>query len=228
MAVADFPVVVATPGMSIGGGFEVVLHAQHVIAHSNSVMGLVESLVGVIPSGGGCKELLYRWMEKLNLTPDNINEASWKTFMCIGYGRTASSPVLAKQLAMLRDSDDYLMNRDRLLPGALDYINNDSRGVKATHYDRPTLTMPGREVYQEMAEWLDKGHAKGMFTPHDTVVGRAVASIVTGGEDVEAGTQWTEQDLYDAERRAFLKLVKTEATQARINSMLDLGVTLRN
>ncbi|KAG1651236.1 hypothetical protein GQR58_027373 [Nymphon striatum] len=106
-------------------------------------------------------------MEKLNLTPDNINEASWKTFMCIGYGRTASSPVLAKQLAMLRDSDDYLMNRDRLLPSALDYINNGSstssgESAKATHYDRPTLTMPGREVYQEMAEWLDKGHAKGM------------------------------------------------------------------
>ncbi len=65
MAIADFPVVVATPGMSIGGGFEVVLHAHHVVAHANSVMGLVESLVGVIPSGGGCKELLYRWVEKL-------------------------------------------------------------------------------------------------------------------------------------------------------------------
>ncbi len=79
-----------------------------------------------------------------------------------------------------------------------------------------------------MAEWLDKGHAKGMFTPHDTIVGRAVASIVTGGEDVEAGTVWSEQDLYDAERRAFLRLVQTDATQARINSMLDLGQTLRN
>ncbi len=67
-----------------------------------------------------------------------------------------------------------------------------------------------------------------MFTPHDTIVGRAVASIVTGGEDVEAGTVWSEQDLYDAERRAFLRLVQTDATQARINSMLDLGQTLRN
>ncbi|WP_299871189.1 3-hydroxyacyl-CoA dehydrogenase/enoyl-CoA hydratase family protein [uncultured Cocleimonas sp.] len=225
MAVADFPVVVATPGMSIGGGFEVVLHAQHVIAHSNSVMGLVESMVGVIPSGGGCKELLYRWMDKLNLTPDNIDEAAWKTFMTIGYGRTASSPVIAKELAMLRDSDTFLMNRDRLLSSALDYIHS---GAKAEYYERPALSMPGKEVYQAMAEWLDKGHAKGMFTPHDTVVGRAVASIVTGGEDVVAGTVWSEQDLYDAERRAFLKLAKTEATQARINSMLDLGQTLRN
>lgn len=225
MAIADFPVVVATPGMSIGGGFEVVLHAQHVVAHANSVMGLVESLVGVIPSGGGCKELLYRWLEKLNLETTDIAEASWKAFMSIGYGRTAGSPIIAEQIAMQRQSDEYLMNRDRMLDKALDYIH---AGATATHYDRPNLTMPGKEVYHEMAAWLDKGHSKGMFTPHDTVVGRAVASIVTGGADVEAGTVWSEQDLYDAERRAFLGLVQTEATQARINSMLDLGQTLRN
>ena len=231
MAVADFPVVVATPGMSIGGGFEVVLHAHHVIGHANSVMGLVESLVGVIPGGGGCKELLYRWVEKLNLDGSqsaegsDITKAAWKTFMCIGYGRTASSPMLAEDLAMLRDSDEYLMNRDRMLDKALDYIH---AGATATHYARPNLTMPGKAVYHEMAEWLDNGLAKGWFTPHDTIVGRAVASIVTGGEDVEAGTVWSEQDLYDAERRAFLRLAKTEATQARINSMLDLGQTLRN
>ncbi len=225
MAVSDFPVVVATPGMSIGGGFEVVLHAHHVVGHANSVMGLVESLVGVIPSGGGVKELLYRWVEKLGLETNDIAEASWKAFMCIGYGRTASSPMLAEDLAMLRETDEYLMNRDRMLDKALDYIHS---GAKATHYDRPDLTMPGKAIYHEMAEWLDKGLAKGWFTPHDTIVGRAVASIVTGGEDVEAGTVWSEQDLYDAERRAFLSLVKTEATQARINSMLDLGQTLRN
>ncbi len=225
MAVADFPVVVATPGMSIGGGFEVVLHAQHVIAHANSVMGLVESLVGLIPSGGGCKELLYRWIDKLNLSPQNIDQAAWKAFKLIGYGRTASSPVIAKQFAMLRDSDTFLMNRDRLLPSALAYIH---AGTKATHYPRPALNMPGKTVYHAMEKWLDEGHAKGLFTPHDTVVGRAVATILTGGAEIDAGTVWSEQDLYDAERRAFLSLAKTDATQARINSMLDLGQTLRN
>ena len=68
-------------------------------AHANSVMGLVESLVGVIPSGGGVKELLYRWIEKLGLETSEITEASWKAFMCIGYGRTAGSPILAEDLA---------------------------------------------------------------------------------------------------------------------------------
>ncbi len=224
MASSQLPVVAAPVGLSIGGGFEVVLHAQHVVANANSVTGLVESLVGVVPGGGGCKEILYRWMEKLALTPDNIHDASWKAFMNVGYGRTATSPVLSKKLAMLRPSDTFLMNRDRQLQAAIAHIHNNQPVV---HAQRPTLTMPGREVYQAMAQWLDDTHAKGHLTPHDTIVGRAIASIMSGG-DIDAGTQWTEQDLYDAERRAFLQLVQTSDTQARINSMLDLGRTLRN
>ncbi len=224
MSHADFPVVAAPAGMSIGGGFEVVLHAQHVICHANSVMGLVESLVGVVPAGGGCKENLYRWIDKLDLDVSNIADASWKAFMNIGYGRTATSPQQARKLAMLRDSDPYLMNRDRLLAKAVEYINQQQTPI---HPDRPELTMPGRDVYQAMGEWLDQGHNKGMFTPHDTVTGRAIASIVSGG-DIDAGTVWTEQDLYDAERRAFLSLAQTEATYARISTLLDTGKNLRN
>jgi 3-hydroxyacyl-CoA dehydrogenase len=225
MAAADFPVVAAPSGLSIGGGFEVVLHAQHVICHANSVLGLVESLVGVIPGGGGCKETLYRWVENLNISADsNVDEAAWKAFMNLGYGKTATSPQLALQQAMLRADDSYLMNRDRLLAAAVNYIK---QNPTAQHANRPPLRMPGREVNQAMGDWLDKHHAKGVFTPHDTVVGKAIAAIVTGG-DIDAGTVWSEQDLYDAERRAFLHLVKTDGTQARINSMLDLGRTLRN
>lgn len=224
MSQADFPVVAAPAGMSIGGGFEVVLHAQHVICHSNSVMGLVESLVGVVPSGGGCKENLYRWIDKLDLDTNNIADACWKAFMNLGYGRTATSPQQARKMAMIRDSDPYLMNRDRLLASAVEFVNQQSTPI---HFERPALTMPGREVYQAMGEWLDEGHKKGMFTPHDTVTGRAIASIVSGG-DIDAGTTWTEQDLYDAERRAFLALAQTEATHARISTLLDTGRNLRN
>ena len=120
---ADFPVVVAPVGLSLGGGFEVVLHGKQVICHANSVMGLVESLVGVVPSGGGCKELLYRWKEKLGCDQD-ISEASWKAFMNTGYGRTASSPLLASKLAMIRDNDQYLMNRDRIYQTAIDALHS--------------------------------------------------------------------------------------------------------
>ncbi len=224
MSRAHYPVVAAPSGLSIGGGFEVVLHAQRVICHANSVMGLVESHVGVVPAGGGCKEMLYRWIEKLGLETDGITDACWKAFMNLGYGRTASSPQQAQKLAMIRSTDRFLMNRDRLLASAVEYVNNQSDII---HASRPDLTMPGRELYRAMGQWLDDGHEKGTFTPHDTVVGRAIASIVTGG-DIDAGTLWSEQDLYDAERRAFLYLAKTKSTRERISTLLDTGKNLRN
>ncbi|PID35396.1 MAG: acetoacetyl-CoA reductase, partial [Rhodobacterales bacterium] len=212
MAVADFPVVAAPVGMSIGGGFEVVLHAQHVIAHANSVTGLVETGVGLIPGGGGCKEMLYRWADKLHLSHDNVADAAWKVFMALGYGTTATSPLQAKDMAMLRDSDQWLMNRDRMLNAALEHI------AQATpiHHARPDIAMPGREVYHAMLEWLDKALYKGIILPHDVRVNTGLAQIITGGE-IDAGTVWSEQDLYDAERRVFLELAQTEGTQARIN-----------
>ena len=101
MQTAAFPVVAAPVGMSIGGGFEVVLHAKQVICHANSVTGLVESMVGVVPGGGGCKETLYRWIELLQCG-DDISAACWKAFMNLGYGKTATSPLIAKRQAMLR------------------------------------------------------------------------------------------------------------------------------
>ena len=220
---ADFPVVAAPVGMSIGGGFEVVLHAQQVIAHANSVTGLVEAMVGLVPAGGGCKETLYRWKEKLGLADNDISDAAWKAFMNIGTAKTASSPQLAKEQAMLRDADTYLMNRDRLLDAAIECVHNS----KPVHHRRPDLHMPGREVFAAMNEWLDKAHAANKITAHDCVVGRAVAIVMSGG-DIDPGTVWTEQDLFNAERSVFVQLAQTDGTQARINSMLDLGQTLRN
>ncbi len=223
LARADFPVVAAPVGMSIGGGFEVVLHAQQVIAHANSVTGLVEAMVGLVPAGGGCKETLYRWKDKLGSPDTDISEAAWKAFMNVGTGKTSTSPQQSRQQAMLRESDTYLMNRDRLLDTAIECVHNS----KPVHYARPDLHMPGRDSFAAMNAWLDKAHAAGHITAHDCVVGRAVASIMSGG-DIEPGTLWSEQDLFDAERRVFLQLAQTPQTQARINSMLDLGKTLRN
>ena len=113
MQTASFPVVAAPVGMSIGGGFEVVLHAKQVICHANSVTGLVESLVGVVPGGGGCKETLYRWIELLECD-DDITDACWKAFMNLGYGKTATSPLISRKQAMLRPHDRFMINRDRI------------------------------------------------------------------------------------------------------------------
>lgn len=223
MAMAKFPVVVAPVGMSLGGGFEVVLHAKEVICHANSVMGLVESVVGVVPGGGGCKETLYRWVEKLDCGED-ISEACWKAFMNLGIGKTASSPVLAKEQAMLRDNDHFMMNRDSLLPEAIAAINNP---VNQQVFKRPPLALPGKPLFEKMVNWLKESHEKGHFMAHDVIVGTEMARIVTGG-DVEPGTIWSEQDFFDAERRSFLTLASTDATRERITTMLDNGSPVRN
>ncbi len=223
MANVLFPVVAAPVGMSIGGGFEVVLHAKQVICHANSVTGLVESLVGVVPGGGGCKETLYRWIDLLQCDED-ISKACWKAFMNLGYGKTASSPIVAKQQAMLRNNDRFVINRDRILNEAISAIENPSEQVT---FVRPDLALPGKPVFEQMRQWLAESRDKGLFMPHDVAVGSEMARIVTGGE-VEPGTIWSEQDFYDAERRSFLSLIQTDATRARITSMLDNGSPIRN
>ena len=215
---SNLPVIAAPVGMSIGGGFEVVLHADHVVSHANSVMGLVESFVGVVPAGGGCKEMLYRWTEKLNDT----QKGAWKSFMNIGLGRKANSPQEADALSMRRPGDTFQMNRDRILNAALSAIDITKKVGK-----RKPLALSGAEHYQEMLEWLEVNHTKGMLTPHDVTVGTEIGRVMSGGE-CPAGTVFSEQDILNAERSSFIRLAQTQETQARIVAMLDNGITLRN
>ncbi len=221
MAAADFPVIVAPVGLSLGGGFEVVLHAKQVICHANSNMGLVESGVGVIPAGGGCKETLYRWIEKKD---GDVVAGAWEAFMSLGYGKTASSPLHAQDLAMLRPNDRYVNNRDRLLSESLTALKDGSEQVP---FQRNPIAMAGKPLFDKMVTWAEDMHSKGKLYAHDVVVSTEIARIVTGGE-IEPGTLHSEQDLYDAERRAFLVLAKTAATQERIVTLLDKGKAVRN
>lgn len=220
MARADFPVVVAPVGLSLGGGFEVVLHGKQVICHANSNMGLVESGVGLIPAGGGCKETLYRWIEKLG----DSDKAAWEAFMSLGYGKTASSPVLARDLAMLRANDRFVNNRDRLLSEAIAAVKS---GAEQARFTREPIPAAGKPVFEAMVTWAQEARAAGKLMPHDVTVSTEIARILTGG-DITPGTLRSEQDLYDAERRAFLVLAQTSQTQARITGLLDEGKSVRN
>lgn len=212
------PIIAAPVGMSIGGGFEAVLAADHVICHANSVMGLVEASVGVVPGGGGCKEYLYRWYEVLG----DMKAAAWKAFMIVGYGWTAKSPIEATEQAMLYPEDQFMMNRDRLLSEALSQLDK----VKKSSPRKP-LPMAGEETYREMMDWLFEAEDQERITQHDVVVGTELARIFTGGK-IKGNTMMSEQDLYDAERESFLRLAKSKDTQARIVSMLDAGSPVRN
>jgi 3-hydroxyacyl-CoA dehydrogenase len=167
------PVIAAPVGMSIGGGFEVVLHADHVVSHANSVMGLVESFVGVVPAGGGCKETLYRWVDNLG---DN-HKAAWKSFMNIGLGRRANSPKEANSLSMRKRNDVFHMNRDYILNIALSSLDT----TKKSRTRKP-LALSGAGHFQEMLQWLTTNYKKGALTPHDVTVGTEIARIVSGGD----------------------------------------------
>jgi 3-hydroxyacyl-CoA dehydrogenase len=222
MRYSPIPVVAAPSGLSLGGGFEVVLHADRAVFHANSVTGLVESLVGVVPGGGGVKEMLYRWSEK----EGDVNKGAWQAFMNVGYGKTARSPLEAEPLAMFREGvDRYVMNRDRLLDAAIREVLAMAGAYKSVK--RQPLAMPGRSVWQEMKDWLERAAAKGHLTPHDVTTGAQIAMIVSGG-DVDAGTLMSEADICALERKAFLTLAKTPETKARVEHMLDHGSPLRN
>jgi 3-hydroxyacyl-CoA dehydrogenase len=222
MRSAPVPIVAAPSGLSMGGGFEVVLHADKVVFHANSVTGLVESLVGVVPGGGGVKEMLYRWYERTG----DINKAAWNAFMNIGYGKTARSPLEAEPLAMFRGGvDEYIMNRDRLLDTAMSTVAD--MAVDYRVVERTPLAMPGRDVWAEMAAWLQDAHDKDHLTPHDVTTGTQIAMIVTGG-DIDARAELSENDLCDLERTAFVTLGQTGETRARIEFMLEHGSPLRN
>ena len=219
---APIPVLAAGSGLSLGGGFEVVLHTDKAIYHANSVTGLVESLVGVVPGGGGVKEMVYRWSEQLGDT----DKGAWQAFMNVGYSKTARSPLEAAELCLYRDGvDEYLMNRDRLFDHASAAALDMTDGYAPA--SRAPIAAAGRDACTEMVEWLKKAQAKGHLTPHDVTTGSQIAMIVTGG-DVDAGTEITEQDLFDLERKAFVTLSATAETRARIEHMLSFGSPLRN
>ena len=218
---APVPVVAANSGLTLGGGYEVVVHADKVIAHGNSVMGLVEAAVGVVPGGGGVKETFARWHQATG----DWGKAAWKTWMQIGYARTGTSPEQsASMMYYLNDRDDSVMNRDKLVTMAIAAVKDLAQDYAPR--PEPEFILPGNALLKDMADFMDKGIDDGLFFPHDKTVAMAVASIVVSDDDHD--TTASEDDLYARERRAFLQLAKTPETKARIESMLEKGVMLRN
>ena len=215
------PVVAAPSGLTLGGGYEVVVHADKVIAHGNIVMGLVEAAVGVVPGGGGVKETFRRWYDATG----DWKKSAWNTWMQIGYARTGTSPEQAASMQYyLNDRDVSVMNRDKLVNLAIDAVHE-----MRTSYQTPAapqFTLPGNALLDEMSAFMDKGIADGLFFPHDKTVAMAVATIVVS--DTADETHATEDEMFTRERRAFINLAKTKETEARIVSMLEKGVMLRN
>ena len=220
---SKYPVVSAPSGLTLGGGFEVMVQSNFVASHTNIVVGLVETIVGLIPAGGGCKEMLARWLETEEAKKDP-NYAPLKVFDIIGYGKTATSPVEAEPMKYLRPSDKKIMNRNSLLEVSKKILK-DNKDFKAP--SEMKFKLPGKAVRGEMDKILDKLYNDKVILDHGVVVAKELAHVLSGG-DTTIDKSLSEDDLFKLELEAFMKLIETQKTQERIKHTLATGKPLVN
>ncbi|MEI5687375.1 3-hydroxyacyl-CoA dehydrogenase/enoyl-CoA hydratase family protein [Sphingomonas kyungheensis] len=221
---APFPVVAAPAGMALGGGCEVVLHADAVQAHAESYIGLVECGVGLLPGWGGNGELLDR-LAHAPMLPKGPMPAVAKAFETISTAQVSKSAALAKEMLLLRPNDGITMNRDRLLADAKAKALSLVAGYAPP--EQPTFRLPGESGQVGIAGVVDGFHKKGVATDYDVVVSARLARVLTGG-DADLVDIVGEDDLLALEREGFMEAVRDPRTQARIQQMLTTGKPLRN
>ena len=217
------PVISAPSGLTLGGGFEVMVQSNFVASHTNIVVGLVETIVGLIPAGGGCKEMLARWLDTDEAKKDP-NFAPLKVFDIIGYGKTATSPVEAEPLKYLRPGDKKIMNRNSLLEVSKKILN-ESKDFKPPEEHK--FNLPGKTAREEMDKILEKLYNDKVILEHGVEVAKELAHVLSGG-DTTIDKTLSEDDLFKLELDAFMKLIETQKTQDRIKHTLATGKPLVN
>jgi 3-hydroxyacyl-CoA dehydrogenase len=222
------PVVVAPAGRALGGGCEIILHGQHVRAAAETYVGLVELGVGVVPAGGGCKEMLLRW-QALGQEGGTF-AASRHVFEIVAVATVATSAANAQTLGFLRKTDAVTLDRERLLADAkadaLALAEKRERGE--WHPPTPsTLRLPGPGGRLVLEQQIDNLRLQGKVSEHDVLVASKLAYVLTGG-DISPLDEVTEQHVLDLEREAFLSLCGTQKTQQRMEAILTTGKPLRN
>jgi len=220
---SKFPVVSAPSGLALGGGFEVLCQSNFVVSHTNIVVGLVETIVGLIPAGGGCKEMLWRWSqtEEAKKDPDY---APLKVFDIIGYAKTATSPIEAQPLKYLKPEDKKIMSRNSLLSVSKEIIENNNNFYPP---EEANFKLSGKAVYEKMIKMLEKLYNDKIILDHGMQVGKELAYVLSGG-DTTIENKLTEDDLYKLELDAFMRLIETQKTQDRIKHTLATGKPLVN
>ncbi|MDC3179891.1 3-hydroxyacyl-CoA dehydrogenase NAD-binding domain-containing protein [Candidatus Pelagibacter sp.] len=220
---SKYPVISAPSGLTLGGGFEVMVQSNFVASHTNIVIGLVETIVGLIPAGGGCKEMLARWMDTEEAKSDP-NYAPLKVFDIIGYGKTATSPVEAEPMKYLRPSDKKIMNRNSLLEVSKKILNENK---DFTPPEELKFNLPGKSVIGKMDKILEKLYNDKVILDHGVEVAKELAHVLSGGETTIEKTL-SEDDIFKLELDAFMKLIETQKTQDRIKHTLATGKPLVN
>jgi 3-hydroxyacyl-CoA dehydrogenase len=224
---ADVPVVVAPAGMTLGGGCEIVLHGDRVQAAAESYIGLVEVGVGLIPAGGGTKEMVARAVEDLPQAPIDLLPYAQRVFETIGFAKVSTSAADARRLGLLDEADCVTMNRDRLMEDAKALALERVREGYQRPVPRTAIPVGGEGVLAALKLGVHLAWRAGRISDHDAVVGRALATVIAGGA-LPHQTTVSEQYLLDLEREAFLKLAGERKTLERIQHTLKTGKPLRN
>ena len=223
------PVVVAPFNMVFGGGCEMVLHGDRVRAAAETYIGLVEVGVGIIPAGGGTKELLLRTLDSI---PKNVDDADpfpfvKRAFETIALAKVATSGEEARTLGFLAADDTISMNGDRVIADA----KKEVLALAASGYVQPQprtdIRALGNPALATLKLGIHQMKRGGYISDHDAIIGEKLAKILTGG-DLNHETRVSEQYLLDLEREAFLSLAGMRKTQERLAHMLKTGKPLRN
>jgi 3-hydroxyacyl-CoA dehydrogenase len=225
---APFPVVAATHGLVLGGGCEVALHCSHRIAAGETYAGLVEIGVGLLPGGGGTKELALRCYDLMNTAerPDPMQFLQ-RAFLLIGMARTSSSAHEAVEMGLFPPTTTISLSRDHIVDRAKAQALHTLRCgfIPATpRMDIRVVGDPGVQTFRMMIYNMVE---QKQISAHDAFIAERIGRVLCGGE-IDGGQSVSEQYLLDLEREAFLELCQTEKTFARIEHMVKNGSPLRN
>jgi len=228
------PVVVAPYSFCLGGGAEIAIHGARRQAHAELYMGLVETGVGVVPAGGGCKEMLLRALDAVasvhgvaRTESAELLGALRRTFETIAMAKVSTSAVEARQIGMLLPADGITMNRERLLNDAKQSARQLAAAGYSAPLERTDIPAPGENMLATLKLGVHVMRQGEFISDHDVKVANWVAYVLCGGP-VTPGTLVSEQYLLDLEREAFLSLSGEKKTQERIAFTLKTGKPLRN
>jgi 3-hydroxyacyl-CoA dehydrogenase len=222
------PVVAAPHGQTLGGGAEIVLHADRVVAALETYIGLVEVGVGIVPAGGGCKELLRRVVAPaVRAAPDApALPFVQRVFETIGLAKVATSAVEARELGFLTEHDVVVLNADHQLAAAKREVLELAGSYRPPARDA-SVYAAGRPVLAALELGVQTLQWAGQAGEHDGVVARHLARVLCGGE-LSLGQWVTEQHILDLELEAFLILLREPKTMERIQGFLTTGKIVRN
>ena len=228
------PVVVAPFGMTLGGGVEMSLHAAARQPHGELYMGLVEVGVGLLPGGGGCKEMLLRAIDSAStIRPGGrgesveLMEAMKRTFEAIAMAKVSTSAYEARSLGLLSASDRITMNRDRVLTDAKERALELLRSGYEPPQQRTDIPAPGENILAALKMGVHLMRQGEYITEYEVKIGTKVAEVLCGG-NATPGAPVSEQYILDLEREGFKSLCGEKKTQERIQYTLKTGKTLRN